>query len=89
VVQRIARILDNLTVIVGMELLHAAQAIDLRQRLGSERLSLGKATQLLHTAFRQVVPFLSESRVLTDDIEKASRFIKENRAMQAVAAGSA
>jgi histidine ammonia-lyase len=75
VVDRIARMVDNLYTIVGMELMHAAQAVDLRRR-AAPSLALGRQTARLHDAYRRVVPFLDRDRPLADDIRKSSDFLK-------------
>lgn len=75
VVERVARIVDNLRYIVGMELMHAAQAIDLRKR-NSPNLKLGHITRVVYDAFRKEVPFLDRDRTLTYDIKKCYMFIK-------------
>jgi histidine ammonia-lyase len=75
VVDRVARMVDNLYTIVGMELMHAAQAVDLR-RHATPSLALGRQTARLHDAYRRVVPFLDRDRPLADDIRKSADFLK-------------
>ncbi len=78
VVRRVAKIVDNLYYILGLELLHAAQAIDLRK---PER--LGKATRLVFDKLRDEVPFLERDRCLTIDIKKAYDIIKSGKLLKA------
>lgn len=66
VVQKTAKIIDNLYYILGIEALHAAQAVDLRKT--SE---LGQGSKLLYESIRNVVPFLEQDRPLSVDIQKA------------------
>jgi len=87
VVQRVSRIVDNLYYILGMELMHAAQAIDLR-KVKSPNLKLGRATKALYMTYRTEVPFLAEDRMLTLDIEKSYAFAKSRATQAATAAGS-
>jgi histidine ammonia-lyase len=75
VANRVGRIVDNLYYIVGMELMHAAQAVDLRRR-GAPSLALGRETARLRETYRSVVPFLDRDRPLTDDIRKSYDFLK-------------
>jgi len=75
VVERVSRMVDNLRYIVGMELMHAAQAVDLR-RYSTPSLALGRETARLYEAYRAVVPFLDRDRPLTDDIRKSYDFLK-------------
>lgn len=60
--------------IFGIELMHAAQAVDLRQR-ENPALKLGEGSQSLFKDYRAEVPFLSSDRFLTPDIEKSRRFM--------------
>jgi histidine ammonia-lyase len=74
-VDHIGRLVDNLYYIVGMELMHAAQAVDLRRR-AMPSLALGRDSSRLLMAYRAVVPFLEQDRPLTDDIRKSREFLK-------------
>jgi histidine ammonia-lyase len=69
------RIVKNVGVVLAVELLAAAQAIDLRRKLKSgqsrENLKLGKGTQKTYDAIRAVVPMLEKDRIVSDDVEKA------------------
>ncbi len=79
-VARLSKIVDNLYYILGIELLHAAQAIDLRKEKAEEkgiRLSLGQGTETLFNAYRKQVDFLAEDRVLSIDIQKSYDFLRE------------
>jgi len=67
--------IDNLYYMLGIELMHAAQAVDLRSR-AAPGLSLGRGTAPLLAAFRQGVPFLDADRPLTRDIAKAYGFLR-------------
>jgi histidine ammonia-lyase len=57
----LARILDNMYLLSSIELLHAAQAIDLRGTIVSP------ASKGLLDAYRSRVPFVSEDRIHTTD----------------------
>jgi histidine ammonia-lyase len=74
VVDHVARIIDNLYYILGMELFHAAQAVDLRRR-ASPHLALGRATKAIYEAYRKAVPFLDKDRNLSIDIERSHNFL--------------
>ena len=73
------KIVDNLRYMLGIEAMHAAQAVDLRGRP-----ALGRVTGPVHNALRREVPYLSADRNLSIDIEKAYRFILEGRLFQAI-----
>ena len=64
------RVIDNVEKVLAIELLSAAQALDFRRPMQSSA-SLEK----LHSAFRNVVSFNEEDRVLHDDMMKAVEFI--------------
>ena len=81
---RSLRIVDNLRYMIGLELMHAAQAIDLRGDLAKERIKLGKGTRMLKDAFREAVGFYDRDRNLSEDIEKAYCFVKSERTLQLV-----
>ncbi len=74
VVSRLNTAADDYAYILAMELLHAAQAIDLRLQKNPD-LALGKATHKLYKAFREKVAFLSADRPLSSDFEAAAAFI--------------
>lgn len=71
VVRRVAKIVDNLYYILGIELLHAAQCIDLRKPD-----KLGNVTQAVYNELRKEIPFLEKDRCLTIDIKKTYDIIK-------------
>lgn len=75
IVQNSRRIIKKLYQIMGFELLHASQAVDLR-RIQDPSLKLGECTLAFYSAFRQRVPFLRQDRILTPDIKEAYKFIK-------------
>ncbi|GAB6927832.1 aromatic amino acid lyase [Paenibacillus sp. JCM 10914] len=72
VVRKVEDIVERLTYIIGMEALHAAQAIDLRGNAHS----LGKGTARIYRTIRDVVPKLTEDRVLTPDIQVIAERIR-------------
>ena len=73
------KIVDNLRYMIGIEAIHAAQAVDLRGKP-----ELGRVTEAVYQALRREIPFLSHDRNLSIDIEKAYRFINEGRLDAAV-----
>src|ERR1700759_5589670 len=64
------RVIDNVEKVLAIELLSAAQALDFRRPMQSSA-SLEK----LHSAFRNVVSFNEEDRVLHDDMMSTVEFI--------------
>ncbi|SDL10779.1 HAL/PAL/TAL family ammonia-lyase [Natronincola ferrireducens] len=79
VVRKTAKIIDNLYYILGIEAMHAAQAIDLRKAT-----RLGKGTKVAYEMIRSEIPFLDEDRNLSIDIKKAYNIIKSKKMLQAV-----
>jgi len=68
------KMVDNLHYMLGIELMHGAQAVDLRGKP-----QLGKVSGPVFDALRAEIPYLSEDRNLSIDIEKAYRFIHDGR----------
>ena len=81
IVDRTARVVDDLRYVIGMELMHAAQAVDLRRRAAQMSSpnavpALGRSTGELLDAYRRDVGFLDRDRVQTEDIRKTSDFLR-------------
>ncbi|WP_332444431.1 aromatic amino acid ammonia-lyase [Wolinella succinogenes] len=74
-VSRVRMQIENLYAILGMELMHAAQAIDLRKQKNPE-LKLSPATEQLYREYRKIVKFLEEDRPLSNDFKNSSSFLK-------------
>ena len=74
-------ILDNVRQILAVELLTAAQAIDLRSE-GPSR--LGRGTAAAHRRLRQTVSFLEHDRPLSPDLEALARLISSEQLLRAV-----
>jgi histidine ammonia-lyase len=70
--QKSEKIIDDLYYIFGIEAIHAAQAIDLR-----ENISLGIGTKQAYQTIRQHIAFLDEDRNLSIDIEEAYKLLKD------------
>lgn len=66
-------ILENVRLVLAIELLCAAQAIELREG-GPGRLA--PATAAAHAVIREAIPFLEHDRPLSPDIEAASDLIR-------------
>ncbi len=79
VVEKTGKIVDNLLYILGIELIHGAQAIDLRKAT-----RLGVGTKAAYEAIRSEIPFLDEDRNLTVDIKKAYGLLKSGKLLKAV-----
>lgn len=75
VVEKLRRIIDNHFHILGIELMHAAQAIDLRKQK-NPMLTLGKQTKPLFQQYRKIVPFLDKDRPFTPYFRKSAQFLK-------------
>ena len=76
------RMLELVERVIGIELMLAAQAIDLRRpRLPSERVR--RVLELI----RERVPFLREDRVLSVDIEAMAELVRRDLAVDHIAAG--
>ena len=83
-------ILENVQNIVAIELLYAAQALDLRINLEAQKIDtspdklFGKGTVAAHRAIRKKIPFLEFDRPIYLDIEKALMVIKNGELLTRV-----
>lgn len=66
------RVVENVEQILGIELLTAVQALDLRRPYRSS-----PALEAVAAAFREVVTFAARDRVLAPDLHRAARFVRE------------
>lgn len=61
----------NLYELSSFQLLHAAQAIDLRKDF-----TMGERTRKMHAAYRNVVPFVEKDRIFTPDIQRGVELLQ-------------
>ncbi len=73
IVKRLRQILEHLEYVFAIELMHAAQAVDLRAGV-----AIGNKTRKLHRALRAELPFLDQDRPLSFDIAKARQVFKDD-----------
>lgn len=79
VARRLRRMADNLIGILGFELMHAAQAVELRLRQKPE-LALAPVTRRLLAQYRERVPFLErDDQMLTTNIAASAAFLRDCR----------
>jgi histidine ammonia-lyase len=81
IVQKTRKIVDNMFYILGMEALHAAQAVDLRSDI-----HMGKGTKAAFDSIRTAVPFYDKDRNLSVDIKKAYEVLKSGKLLADVRA---
>ncbi|GAB4377436.1 MAG: histidine ammonia-lyase [Calditrichia bacterium] len=84
-------ILENVQKIIAIELIYAAQALDLRLKTWSSKNSiplpatvLGKGTAAAFQRFREEIDFLNQDRPLYVDLEKAVNLVKSGDLLRAV-----
>jgi histidine ammonia-lyase len=70
-VRRLGELIDKLYVLESLQLLHAAQAVDLRQGF-----HLGTGTRALLAGYRARVSFVAQDRILSDDIAAGSEYLR-------------
>ncbi|QIQ22018.1 HAL/PAL/TAL family ammonia-lyase [Zophobihabitans entericus] len=75
VVQKVQHQVDNLYQIYGIELFHAAQAIDLR-REKSGQFNMSPATSKLYNEYRKLIDVIDYDRPLTGDFAKSAEFLR-------------
>lgn len=63
--KKLKKIVENLQVLLTLEMIAAAQAIDMRRAF-----PLGKETKKVYDTIRKEIPVLKEDRILQEDIEK-------------------
>ena len=71
-------ILDNIEVILALELISAAQAIDFH-RLGDTILKFGKGTHKLYDLIRERVPFLQQDTLMYPLINKVQELVSSEK----------
>lgn len=76
VIRRVREQVDNSYMLLGIELLHAAQAAELRQRK-DPRFTLSPATRALFDALRRRVAFLDQDRPLTNDFRASAEVLRQ------------
>lgn len=69
--EHLHKITERLYQLASLQLLHAAQATDLRAGF-----DMSSATADMHSQYRKTVPFVSEDRAYTHDIERGVNFLK-------------
>jgi len=75
VVKRLQKQIDNTYTLLGIELVHAAQAIDLRKAKQAD-FALAPATTGLYKSIRAKVPMLEEDRPYTPDFRAAEEVLR-------------
>lgn len=75
VTQRLRKQIDNSYALLGIELIHAAQAIDLR-RASQPEFKLSAPSQKLYDALRKKVEFVELDRPLTNDFRAAAQVLE-------------
>jgi histidine ammonia-lyase len=71
-IRRLGLMLDQLYPLTSLQLMHAAQAVDLRPGY-----HLGAQTRVLHDGYRNLVAFLDKDRILTPDIAAGTQYLSE------------
>jgi histidine ammonia-lyase len=70
--RKLKRLVHNVKVILSIEMLAAAQAIDLRKKK-----PLGKGTQKIYDAIRKFVPPLYDDRIIAKDVEESVKIFEQ------------
>ncbi|WP_279010006.1 histidine ammonia-lyase [Synergistes jonesii] len=79
--RKAAQILENVRAVLGIELICAAQALDLQ-----EKRRLGAGTQAAYDVIRAVVDFMEEDRILYKDQKAAAQLIADGTLVEAAEA---
>ena len=73
---RLQKIDENMFQIYSLELLHAAQAVDLRRMLKNKDIKLSAQTDALYKSYRKIVPYVKADRIFTEDVAKGTKLLK-------------
>lgn len=68
------RVMLNLERILAIELYNAAQALDFRRPVRT-----GPTLEKFFSEYREVVPFVTDDKVMYDDMEASVKFLQEVR----------
>ena len=79
--QKAKQIMDNCFGVIGIEMMAAAQALDIREG------ELGKGTSIAHKVIRKYVDYLDEDRPLYRDHNAMAKLLKTNEIIDAVEEG--
>lgn len=69
--RRLGELVEDLYPLASLQLLHAAQAVELRKGFHQ-----GSGTRTLLEGYRAHVPFVAQDRILTGDIETGAQFLR-------------
>jgi histidine ammonia-lyase len=69
--RRLGELIEDLYPLSSLQLLHAAQAVDLRKGF-----HLGSGTRKLLEGYRAQVPFVGQDRILTGDIQAGAQYLR-------------
>ena len=72
--QRLGQMADRTREVYAYELMHTAQAMDLRVRM--EGRTLGEGTKSMLKSYRKTVPFVDKDRAYTVDLNNSLKFLK-------------
>jgi len=78
------KVVENTTNVLAIELLCAAQALDLRMEKINHSRKLGKGTKLAYEAVRSVVAKIVEDRVLSGDVNNLADLIRSGELVKRV-----
>ena len=73
---KLRQVAENLELILSLELLCAAQAVDLRRKAIGRDKQLGVGTRDVYTAIREKVPFVERDQYLKDYIDAVTDVVR-------------
>jgi histidine ammonia-lyase len=79
---KLRQVAENLELILALELLCAAQAIDLRRKAIGKDKQLGVGTRDVYTAIRDKVPFIERDEYMKDHIDAVTDVVRNFRPEQ-------
>jgi len=91
--QKVRQIMDNCFGVLAIEMMAAAQALDIRVKQQKQKttdvntIKIGKGTSIAHRIIREHVDYLDEDRPLYRDHNAMVKLLKSNKILEAVEKG--
>ena len=74
---KLRKVSTNLELILGLELLCAAQGIDFRRKvIGADR-SLGRGSAPVYSTIREAIPFIEEDEYMKEHLDRIAAIVSK------------
>ncbi len=82
--RKVLLLIENVQKILAMELVAAAQAIDLEQKASKNKKGLGKGTNIAYNLLRNTVSYLEKDRLINSDLQNALQLVASEQILEQV-----